>query len=246
MSARLRQQIRSDLLKALSGPTLLTLSSLVIVTPLLIVFMMGLIDGLGSVTSAEATRILLPIGVAGSLGCAFYGSYLVTRDDYYRGMERGFLMASPRVVFASRIVVAALIGVVFSAAGFLLWTGVMAAVLGFHDRELTIGSDIFRFVIGSLLAGAFSAAIGCSVGWVVRNYYVAVVVLLILPSVIAVPMLGRLRDIERFLPVGAIAGLGGVRMDGLLGQAPAGLILTGWAMLDILAGWFSLRRRIQV
>lgn len=239
-------QLRSDLLKAFSAATVLTLSSPVIVAPLLIVFMTGLIDGLGSVDSAEATRILLPVGVAGSLGCAFYGSYLVTRDDYYQSMERAFLMASSRSVFASRIVVASLVGLILSAAGFLLWTMATAAILGSHDHELILGADILPLASGNLLAGALAAAIGCSIGWVVRNYYVAVVILLVLPAIIAAPMLSRLRDVERFLPVGAVAGLGSVRMDGLLAPAPAGLILVGWTVLALTAGWFALHRRRQV
>lgn len=246
MSVLVPRQIRADVLKALSGPTLLTLSSLVIVVPLLIVFMTGLVDGLAFVGSAEATRTLLPIGVAGSLGCAFYGSYLVTRDDYYRGMERAFLMASPRAVFTSRVVVAALIGLAFSTAGFLLWTVATAAMLRSHDRELRIGAEVLSLAMGNLFAGALAAAIGCAIGWVVRNYYVAVVVLLILPAIIAAPMLARLRDVERFLPVGAVAGLGGVKMDGLLAPAGAGLILAGWTVLALAAGWFALHRRRQV
>lgn len=246
MNGLMLRQLRADLLKALSGPTLLTLSSLVIVSPLLIVFMTGLVDGLGSVGSAEATRILLPVGAAGALGCAFYGSYLVTRDDYYRGMERAFLMASPRMVFASRVAVAALVGLAFSTVGFLLWVVATAAILGSRELELSTGPDVLPVAIGTLLAGALAGAIGCGVGWVVRNYYVAVVVLLIVPAIVAVPMLGRLREIERFLPVGAVAGLGGVRMDGLLGQVPAGLILAGWTALAVAAGWLVLRRRMQV
>ncbi|MFS0894804.1 hypothetical protein [Microbacterium sp. 179-I 3D3 NHS] len=245
MSAVMPRQLRSDLVKAMSAPTLITLSSLVIVVPVLIVFMTGLIDRLRFDDAATATQTLLAIGVSGALGCAFYGSYLVTRDEYYRGMDRNFLMAPASIVFASRVIVAAIVGAGLAIVGFLVWSVVTGFILADRGASFVFSPEVAALALGDVVAGAVAAVIGCSVGWVVRNYYVTVVVLLVLPAMVAPLMLDRARDVERFLPVGAVAGLGGVQLDGLLGQVTAGLVLVGWAALFVAVAWLVLRRRVN-
>ncbi|MFJ2534569.1 hypothetical protein [Microbacterium maritypicum] len=245
MSAVLPRQLRADLVKARSAPTLVTLSSLVIIVPVLVVFITGLIDTLRFEDADSATRTLLAIGVSGALGCAFYGSYLVTRDEYYHGMDRNFLMAPAKIVFASRVIVAAIVGAGLSVIGFAVWSLVTGFILADHDATFVFSPEVIALALGNIVAGAVAAIIGCSVGWLVRNYYVTVVVLLVLPAMIAPLMLNRARDIERFLPVGAVAGLGGVQLDGLLGQLAAGLVLVGWAALFVAVAWLILRRRVN-
>lgn len=245
MNAVLARQLRADLVKAMSAPTLFTLSSLVIATPVLILFMTGLIDSLSFGDAPQATRTLLAIGVAGALGCAFYGSYLVTRDHYYKAMDRNFLMAPAGIVFSSRIIVAGVVGAGLSAIGVSVWIVVTAWVLANHKSNFAFTPELISVAAGSILAGMLAAVIGCSVGWIVRNYYVTVVVLLVLPAIIAPPMLSRLLEVEKFLPVGAVAGLGGVQLGGLLGQVLAALVLAGWAAVISLIGWLDLRRRAQ-
>lgn len=245
MTSVRRRTFRADLLKALSAPTLLTLSSLVVIVPLLIVFMTGIADGLTAAEPTVATRTLLAIGVAGSLGCSFYGSYLVTRDDYYKAMDRSFLLAPVGIVYGSRIVVAATVGAGLSMIGVLVWTGMVALILASHGVGLTLEPAMLALGLGIVVSGGLTAIIGCAVGWVVRNYYATIVVLLVLPSIVAPPMLARLRDVERFLPIGAVAGLGGVPLDGLFGQVTAGAVLAGWSALAVAAGWIVVRRRAK-
>lgn len=245
MSAVLARQLRADFVKAMSAPTLFTLSSLVIVAPVLILFMTGLIDSLSFGDSSQATRTLLAIGVAGALGCAFYGSYLVTRDHYYKAMDRNFLMAPAGIVFFSRIIIAGIVGAGLSAIGVVVWVLVIASVLANHESSFAFTPELISIAAGSVLAGMLAAVIGCSVGWIVRNYYLTVVVLLVLPAIVAPPMLSRVLEVEKFLLVGAVAGLGGVQLGGLLGQVLAGLVLAGWAGIFVLIGWLVLRRRVR-
>ncbi|PPG67583.1 hypothetical protein C5C31_09280 [Rathayibacter rathayi] len=235
--------LRAELVKARSGPTLLGMFSFVIVAPLLVVYAAGVIDAIDFQQPAVATRSLLAVGVAGVLGCAFFGSYFVTRDYYYRAIERSFLMAPAGIVFATKIAAAAIFGLLFALVGFAVWTGVTAYIVQNHGSEFVLGGAVVPILVGYLLAGALTGIIGCGVGWLVRNYYVAVLGLLILPSILGVPLLSRVREVERFLPVGASAGLGDVQLDGLLSQGLAGLVMVGWATLAVIAGWIMLRRR---
>ncbi len=240
--AVLERLLLADLLKALSASTVVTLSSLVLVVPVLIVTLSGGGDGVGGLSAAAATRVLLGIGAAGALGCGFYGSYLVTRDHYYRAMDRAFLLAPPGVVFTSRLLAAAAVGAAFSLVGSLAWGVISVVVLAQQGVAATFGVDSALIIAGTVVAGTLAAVIGCGAGWVIRNYYASVVLLLVLPAIVATPLLSRQREIERFLPIGAAAGLGGVQLDGLLPPPVAGLVLAGWAALAVTAGWLVLRR----
>jgi ABC-2 type transport system permease protein len=237
------RMLRAELIKARSGPTLLSMFSFVIVTPLLVVYVAGVLDEIDFTQSAAATRTLLAVGVSGALGCAFFGSYLVTRDYYYRAMDRSFVTAPTGVVFAARMTAAAISGLLFAVGGLIVWTSITVYLVADHGGEFALQSDSVPVLGGYLLAGTLAGVIGCGVGWLVRDYYAAVLVLLVAPAVVGVPMLSRVREVERFLPVGASAGLGDVSLDGLLSQGLAGLVMFGWAMLAGVGGWLMLRSR---
>ncbi|WP_424937719.1 MULTISPECIES: hypothetical protein [Bacteria] len=236
--------LRAELLKARSAPTLVSMFSLVVAPPLLLVFMTGALDSFDG-GDAAATGAMLAAGATGAVGCAFFGSYLVTKDDYYRAMDRSFLSASPSAVVSVRVVAAAILGFFFALAGVVVWTIVVAVVLAVRGGDLVLDADAAAIVSGAVVAGTLAAVLGCGVGWLVRNYYVAVLVLLVLPPIVGVPMLSRVREVERFLPVGAVAGLSGAPIDGLLPPPLAGLVLLGWATLSVAAGWTAVRRRAE-
>jgi hypothetical protein len=146
-------------------------------------------------------------------------------------------------VFASRVLVAAAVGAALALVGMLAWGVIATVVLAQRGVPPTPGVDSVLIVAGTVVAGTLAAVIGCGAGWEIRNYYASVVVLLVLPSIVATPLLSRVREVERFLPIGAAAGLGGVQLDGLLPPPLAGLVLAGWAALAVVAGWVALQRR---
>ena len=236
--------LRAELLKARSAPTLVSMFSLVVAPPLVLVFMTGALDAVGA-GDAAATRAMLAAGATGAVGCSFFGSYLVTKDDYYRAMDRSFLLASPSVVVTVRVAAAAILGFAFALVGAVVWTVITAVVLVVRGGALVLEDGGAAILCGSVAAGTLAAVLGCGVGWLVRNYYVAVLVLLVLPPIVGVPMLSRVREVERFLPVGAAAGLSGAPIDGLLSPPLAGLVLLAWATSAVFAGWAAVRRRAE-
>ncbi|MDR6866958.1 hypothetical protein J2Y69_001557 [Microbacterium resistens] len=238
-----RRLLGAELLKARSGAVLATMFSFVLTVPLLVVFITGATDDVDFGDGLAATRTFLSIGVSGALGCVFFGSYIVTREDYYRSMDRVFVLGPARLVFGAKVAAAAIFGGLFAILGAAVWTAISAILVQSRGGEFLVGADALAMAAGYLVAGVLGAVMGCGVGWVVRNYYLAVLVLLVLPPIIGVPLLSRARDVERFLPIGASAGLGGVGIDGLLSPPIAGTVLAGWALLAVLVGWMDLRRR---
>lgn len=230
--------IRAELLHTRSGWTGIGMLSLVVLAPLIIVTSAE-IPAPQLRDAASAARQLLAVGAAGTIAAAFYGSYLVTRDVYYHRLDRAVLGAKARTVFVGKIAAAALIGTLFSTIGALVWSAITALLLTAGGHPLTPALDLG----GIVLAGTLWGALGCAAGWVIRNYYLSVVFLVVLPSLIGSITLMRATTLERYLPIGATASLAGVEIPELLPAPLGGLILLGWTAIALVIAAVTTRIR---
>lgn len=235
--------LKSELLRSFSGFAMLGVASFVILIPSLMLTVGPPVDGLRQLDDGPATRIVF--GLIASIGVVamYLGSYAVSREHYYRSMSRSLVITSLRRVFLSKLVASAITSVLLCLLGAAIWAVVTGVVLAFHGRQLQVDGAFWAILLGSLFAATSGAAIGVSLGWVVRNYYAVSGVVLLIPLMIELPLLFTVPQLERFLPVGAFAGVTGAPIDGLLPWWGSALVLAGWAVATAVLAVVTVRRR---
>lgn len=235
--------VRAEILYLRSGWVGLGMLSLVILAPLIVVTSAE-IPAPHLTDTAAAARQLLAVGGAGTIAAGFAGSYLVTRDVYYHRLDRAYLGTRARTVFVGKLVAGSLLGTIYSTIGAAVWTLVSVILLSAGGRAPTPTLELGGILLGLIVAGALWGALGCAAGWLIRNYYLSIVFLIVLPSLIGSVTLMRATEVERYLPLGATAGLAGVDLPGLLPAPLSGLLLLGWtAIVTVIAAVTTQIRR---
>lgn len=235
--------VLSELLRGVSGAVFLGVLGFAVLLPTFVynVFI-GSTDLSGLTGHAATIRVYAATATSVVLGM-FVGSYSVTREHYYGSLDRTRVLLSSVRAFAAKGAAAVVLTIVLSGAMAAGWLGATAWIVSTGGSEFVLSPTIGAIALGSVAAAAFGAVLGNAVGWIVRNYYLTCAFVLVVPLAIELPLMLSQPAVERFLPSGALAGLIGLEVDGLLGPGLAALVSLGWILVLSLAAVFVLRRR---
>lgn len=175
---------------------------------------------------------------------------LIVATEFRHGTITPSLLAVPDRV---RLVIAKLIASLGAGAVLgLVASAVCAAIVLplLSSRDIPTGTDsseVLQLIAGNAAASALYAAIGVGLGALLRNQVGAIIgalgwIFLIEPLLTLIP--GFEDVITRWFPTGAANALAGTATSSdALDQVPAGLLLTAYAAIFVVAGVYVLRDR---
>lgn len=237
--------LRSELRRCFSGYAMLVIAAFAILLPSMALGLGPSLDGLRAIDDTLATRIVFGLIASAGIMAMYAGSFSVSREYYYRSIERSFVMGSRRRVFVAKFGASMLTTVLIAVVAMVLWAAVTAVLLGVNGRQLDVGPAFWGIAGGTVLIVVLASVLGVAVGWILRNYYLTTAVVLLIPTMIESPLLFSAPEIERFLPLGAFAGLTGAPIDGLLPWWGSALVLLGWSTAAVIGAVIAVRRREQ-
>lgn len=244
--------VRAELIKA---TTTWVWWGLLLIAMTLVLLNVGLFAALGPVEPEDAEAFPFPLlsGTDGQLALVASGyqagyllaavlGTLVATSDFRTGSIAQTFLAVPRRgrVAAAKLVVAALLGLVYGVAVQLVSLGVAALVLGVRGVALAPLDELARPLLLGVLGVAVWALIGVGFGLLVRQQVVALV-LVVLVVFLLDPLL--------VLALGAVGEVGGLDLEVvgsyLLTSASTavvegftgGRLLPWWGGLLVLLGW---------
>lgn len=235
--------LKSELLRTFSGWPTLGIASFALLIPVLMLTVGPPLEGMRHLDDGSATRMVFGLLASSGIAAMYLGSYAVSREFYYRSMSRSLVILSLRRVFIAKVAAGVLASVILCLIAAASWAGVSAAVLAANGRQLQVDAAFWGIITGSVFAAACGAAIGVALGWVVRNYYAVSGLVLLVPLMIELPLLFTAPAVERFLPVGAFAGVTAAPVDGVLTWWASGLVLLGWVAAAVALAVLVVRRR---
>ena len=226
----MRNAVRSEVLRALSGLSVLAVYLVALLMPAFVLVSDGSRFDFASIDSATATtRLLEPLAWT-AVSAAFVGAYGVTREFYYNSMGRTLTGVGFRRAFMGKLVAGALIAVVICAGIFVLWTSGIWALLTLNGVEFVLAPHGWRIYGGALMGAVLGAVIGGSIGWLTRNYYATASIILVLPMAVEFALLRTQPEIAKYSPGLVLAALGVPGFHGQLLEAlPALGIGVAWA-----------------
>jgi hypothetical protein len=222
--------IRAELLRSLSGRTVLGAIALTVLVPNMVLTSSGDPAALARDLAPGAATPLLVAPLAWSFVAAgFVGAYTVTREDYYHSLDRTLLIVGRTRAQIAKTVGGCVTAVLFAVGMGLAWCAVVAVILAVNGSSFEVSPAVVQTIAGSLLGAALGAAGGCAIGWVVRNYYAAAGVVLVVPLAFELMLLGQHPELARFMPGLTIAAISapGYR-DALLDRPLAILLSLAW------------------
>lgn len=179
------------------------------------------------------------------LGILAFGS------EFRHGTITPSLLVTPdRVrVLVAKLVVHALAGLLLGLVTVVVALALIAGIFSVRDIETGLsGSEAFESVLGMALANAIYAALGVGIGALIRNQVGAIVgslayIFVVEQLIQVIP--GVDTAVEKFGFNGLTSALSLTTGDGsdTLSQVPAGLLLTVYAAIFLIAGAAVLRRR---
>jgi hypothetical protein len=203
-------------------------------------------------TAASTQRSIAATASSAYLFSVVVGIILITTEFRHFTSRPTFLIEPRRgLVIIAKIVVAALVGVIYGIACAVVTAAIM--IPWFAAKGITIGwidNGVLQSLIGDIIVIAIFAVVGIGVGVLIRNQIAAVIgtliyLFLIEPLVNIVPVV---QNAYPYLPgaaaaaiTGSTRGLGSSQLDALEG----GLVLLAWGLLFAAGGWiFTIRRDI--
>lgn len=236
--------IRSEVLRAVSGSSILPVYLVALLMPAFVLFSDGSrIDVSGLDDAAATAGLLEPLAWSG-VAAAFVGAYGVTRECYYGSIDRTLTGVGIPRAFAAKLVAGVLVAIGLAAAICALWTVFAAALLDAQGLGLRVGPDVWPVYIGALVGAALGALIGGAIAWMTRNYYVTAAIVLLFPLVVEFALLRTAPEIAKFSPGLALAAVSIPQyQDRLLDLAPAVGVAAAWALVLVAAAWVRERRR---
>jgi ABC-2 type transport system permease protein len=240
----MRGAIRSEVLRSVSGLSLLAVYLVALLVPAFVLFSDGSrLDVAGLDAGAATTRLLEPLAWSGISG-AFVGAYGVTREYYYGSMDRTLTGVGFCRAFAAKLVAGAVIAVVLSVGIFVIWTAGVSFIANQNGLALALTPDASRIYAGALAAAVLGALMGGAIGWIARNYYLTAGIVLVFPIAVEFALLRTTPEVGKFSPGLAIAALSvpGYQ-DRLLDFAPALGVGLAWVVGLVAVAWVRGRRR---
>jgi ABC-2 type transport system permease protein len=176
-----------------------------------------------------AAAFLMILGIVGTTG------------EYRHGTITSTLLGTPernRVVVA-KILAYLIAGAVLGAAALVVTLAVGIPWLSARDAPLELlgAGDYLELVARGIALAALSGALGVGIGAIVRNQVAAVVGTLVYLFVLEPVVTLVSEEVAAFTIGGAQTALGsGDLGDDMLDPVPAGLVVTGWALM---LGWLG-------
>ncbi|MEU3571870.1 hypothetical protein AB0E96_26090 [Kitasatospora sp. NPDC036755] len=239
----MRDALKAELLKTRSGYAMLGVFGYAVLCPVLLLWSGPSLSALGDRTDEAATHLVFGLVAASTIAGMFLGSYVVTREYYYKSILRSLLLQGRRNVFAAKVLASAAGGALCGLLGVACWTAVTWFALRSEGRHLTLDPTTWGIGLGTVLGGALAGIWGAAVGWIVRSYYLAMTLVLVLPMVVELPLLLNAPAVERFLPGGALAGLARVPVDGLFPAPVSAAVMVAWTAAALVTARRLVRRR---
>lgn len=241
----MRRVIRSEVLRSVSGLSLLAVYLVALLLPVFVLFSDGSRFGLGGLDAGAATtRLLEPLAWC-AIAAAYVGAYAVTREYYYGSMDRTLVGVGFPRAFAGKLVAGAVTAVALSIGVFVVWTAGVSLLLRKDGLALVLTPDAWRIYAGALVGTVLGALIGGAIGWLTRSYYVTAALVLILPMVVEFALLRTAPGVARFSPGLALAAVSvpGYQ-DRLLDVVPALGVALAWTVGLVAVAWIRGRRRV--
>lgn len=241
----MRGSIHGEMLRSVSGLSILAVYLVALLMPAFVLFSDGSRFDLAGLDAGAATALLLEPLAWCAISAAFVGAYGVTREYYYVSMARTLTEVGFRRAFVGKLVAGVFIAVALSVGIFAVWTVGIALVVAHGGLELTLTEEAWRIYAGALVGAVLGAVIGGAIGWITRNYYVTAAVILALPLVVEFALLRTVPEVAKFSPGLAMAALSvpGYQ-DRLLEFAPALGVALSWAVSLVALAWLRGHRRI--
>ncbi|MET3904378.1 ABC-2 type transport system permease protein [Paenarthrobacter sp. 4246] len=235
--------IRSELLRYVSGYSILGIVAFSALVPWFVANFLGWPDSSGALSVSDNIRIFWSLAASIAPVATFAGSYLVTREAYYGTLRRTVVTAGMTNVLLSKYVAAVVVGIGSVATGILVWGGTIAFSLPPDVASQLVAPESLGLLPGVLVASALAAVWGCSLGWIFQHYYATTILTLVIPLAVELPLLANAPDMARWLPSGALAGIASVPFQGLLEPSAAFFVSVGWLLFAGFGAVWSLRRK---
>ncbi|MCK2037633.1 ABC transporter permease [Microbacterium sp. SSW1-49] len=239
----MRNAIRSEVLRCVSGFSVLAVYLVAVLMPLFVLVSDGSRFDLAGVEPGSATvRLLEPLAWV-AISAAFVGAYGVTRECYYTSIDRTLTAVGFARAFSAKLAAGVLVAVALSVCLFAVWTVGVTVLLGLDGMALVLTPDAWRIYAGALIGAVLGALIGGAIGWITRNYYVAAALVIVLPMAVEFALLRTAPDVAKFSPGLVLAALGvpGYQ-DALLGFVPALGLGVAWTFGLVAIAWLRGRK----
>lgn len=240
----MKNTIRSEVLRSVSGFSVLAVYLVALLMPVFVLFSDGARWDLAGLDPAAATALLLePLGWC-AISAAFVGAYGVTRECYYGSLDRTLTAVGFRRAFSGKLVAGVIVAVVLTSCIAVVWTLGVSLLLAREGLALVLAPDAWRLYTGVLAGAVLGSAIGGAIGWITRNYYVTAGIVLVLPMVAEFALLRTAPEVAKFSPGLVLAALSvpGYR-DRLPEFAPALGVGLVWTAGLLAVAWVHGRRR---
>jgi ABC-2 type transport system permease protein len=247
-----KAQLRSELLK--HGTTRTDFGLLLAMVGLVILAV--LLHGLalpGEHLDTRSEQLTTVVGWGEKLGVLFgalLGAMSITNEIRYGTIRPTFLVTPTRsTVLAAKVGT----GLLFGAGLGLIATAVAlsagSAALRARGIENQLDAGAYtQFLAGSAAAAALWAAIGVSLGAIVRNQVPALIGicawLLLVEGLLLGDLFSAVGDVSRFAPGAAAAAVSGQDPDNLLAPGVAVAVLAVFATATLVASIASVRRDV--
>lgn len=241
----MRGMIHGEMLRSVSGPSVLAVYLVGVLMPLFVLVSDGSRFDLDGVAAGTATARLLEPLAWSVISAAFVSSYAVTREYYYASMDRTLTAVGFRRAFGGKLVAGVGVAVILSLCVFALWTAGVFVFLAHEGVAPTLTPEVGRIYAGSLAGAVLGALIGGAIGWITQNYYATAIIVLVFPMALEFALLRTAPEVAKFSPGLAIAAIGvpGYQ-DKLLDLAPAVAVGLTWTLALLLAAWIRGRRGV--
>ncbi|MCO1580512.1 hypothetical protein M8C13_32635 [Crossiella sp. SN42] len=186
---------------------------------------------------AESGRRMWIFLAACPLTAGWIGSWLVSRDYYYRSSSRTAWLSSRRASFLASCLAGAIAGLVVAMAGVFGWGAVIwQSQLG---DDPYLGGLSWRLALSCALACVLAGIWGVLLTRLCTNYYVATALTFGLPLAVELPLVLSWPELGGYLPDAVLA----LTVAGGPGDFPAPVAFLPWlAGAGALAWWAHQRR----
>jgi ABC-2 type transport system permease protein len=192
--------------------------------------------------------------IAASAGSAYLfsvvvGIILITTEFRHFTSRPTFLIEPRRgLVIVAKLIVAALVGIIYGVACAAVTAAIMAPWLGAMGITIHwVENGVLLSMLGDLVVIAIFAVVGIGVGVLVRNQIAAVIGALVYLFVLEplIDIIPVVQNVYPYLPGAAAGAITGASRGNLahLDPVQGGLVLLGWGLLFAVCGWLLTVRR---
>lgn len=193
--------VRAELLRSRSGWWTLAIASYSLLFPVLLwlIFETSI-----SQAGSEDGRPLV-FGSSIPIAVLFLGSWLVTREFYYKSNEQSSLATGALDRLRGKLVASVCWGTGASFASALIWYLLSTNFLG---ASFSL-STMVQYIVGVCFAAVIASVMGCAIGWLCQSYYLALVITMVLPAAVDVPLSLYVEPLAWILPFSQLVLIAG-------------------------------------